>query len=74
LACGPEGWESLPCSVVSYVEYFVDNSIIMTRPLHDRELKPVAGEIVMTQEPGLGFLFDKSTLTRNGTTEWIRVR
>jgi L-alanine-DL-glutamate epimerase-like enolase superfamily enzyme len=76
----PHAWHELHAPLIAatpnapYVEYFVDNSIIMTRPLHDRELKPVAGEIVMTQEPGLGFLFDEATLTRNGTTEWIRVR
>jgi L-alanine-DL-glutamate epimerase-like enolase superfamily enzyme len=76
----PHAWHELHAPLVAatpnapYIEYFVDNSIIMTRPLHDRELKPVAGEIVMTQEPGLGFLFDESTLTRHGTTEWIRLR
>jgi hypothetical protein len=46
----------------------------MTRPLHDREFEPVNGEIAMTNDPGLGFLFDDETLKRYGTTDWIRIK
>ncbi|HVY17202.1 MAG TPA: mandelate racemase/muconate lactonizing enzyme family protein [Rhodopila sp.] len=76
----PHAWHELHVPLIAstpnapYVEYFVDNSIIMTQPLYDRELRPVGGEIVMTDEPGLGFLFNAETLARHGTTDWIRIK
>jgi L-alanine-DL-glutamate epimerase-like enolase superfamily enzyme len=56
-----------------YVEYFVDNSIINTQPLFDREIAVVKGEMILPTEPGLAFLFDPATLDRHGTTPWKRV-
>jgi L-alanine-DL-glutamate epimerase-like enolase superfamily enzyme len=76
----PHAWHELHLPLVAstpnapFIEYFVDNSIIMTRPLHDREFRPVNGEIAMTNDPGLGFLFDDETLKRYGTTDWIRIK
>jgi L-alanine-DL-glutamate epimerase-like enolase superfamily enzyme len=54
-------------------EYFVDQSIVCTQPLFDRELKPVGGRIVLPGEPGLAFNFDEVTLDRHATGPWQRV-
>lgn len=51
-------------------EYFVDQQIICTQPLFDRELKPVEGRIALPSEPGLAFEFNEETLDRHGVSEW----
>ncbi len=56
-----------------YVEYFVDNSIIATKPLFDREIEVKGGEMILPTEPGLAFLFNTEILERHGTTKWIVV-
>ena len=76
----PHAWHDLHVHLVAatpnapFIEYFVDNGIIMTQPLYDRELRPVDGEITMPSEPGLAFLFNTETLAKYGVTDWIRVR
>jgi L-alanine-DL-glutamate epimerase-like enolase superfamily enzyme len=54
-------------------EYFVDQQIVCTQPLFDRELKPQGGRIALPTEPGLAFEFNDETLARYGTTAWQAV-
>ncbi len=54
-------------------EYFVDQTIVCTQPLFDRELKPVGGRIKLPSEPGLAFMFNDDTLERYGTSPWQAV-
>ena len=76
----PHAWHELHAPLIAstpnapYVEYFVDNSIIMTEPLYEQPLRHTGGEIVMTDEPGLGFQFNTDTLAHHGTTDWIRIK
>ena len=51
-------------------EYCVDQTIVCTQPLFDRELKPIGGRITLPTEPGLAFNFNEETLNRYGTTAW----
>lgn len=51
-------------------EYFVDQTIVCTQPLFDRELKPVGGRITLPEEPGLAFQFDEAVLDRHATGPW----
>jgi L-alanine-DL-glutamate epimerase-like enolase superfamily enzyme len=54
-------------------EYFVDQQIVCTQPLFDRELKPQGGRIALPTEPGLAFEFNDDTLERYGTSGWQAV-
>ena len=54
-------------------EYFVDQQIVCTQPLFDRELKPQGGRIALPTEPGLAFQFNNETLDRYGTSRWQAV-
>jgi L-alanine-DL-glutamate epimerase-like enolase superfamily enzyme len=54
-------------------EYFVDQQIVCTQPLFDRELKPQGGRIALPAEPGLAFEFNDDTLDRYGTSGWQAV-
>lgn len=51
-------------------EYFVDQQIVCTQPLFDRELKPQRGRIALPTEAGLAFEFNEETLDRYGTSGW----
>ncbi|MGE0501958.1 MAG: mandelate racemase/muconate lactonizing enzyme family protein [Rhizobiaceae bacterium] len=55
-------------------EYFVDQEIVCTQPLFDRELKPVGGRITLPTEPGLAFQFNEETLNRHATSGWQTVQ
>jgi L-alanine-DL-glutamate epimerase-like enolase superfamily enzyme len=54
-------------------EYFVDQTIVCTQPLFDRELKPVDGRITLPEEPGLAFEFNEEVVSRHATSQWQRV-
>jgi L-alanine-DL-glutamate epimerase-like enolase superfamily enzyme len=54
-------------------EYFVDQTIVCTQPLFDRELEPVQGRITLPEEPGLAFNFNDEVVDRHATSPWQRV-
>jgi L-alanine-DL-glutamate epimerase-like enolase superfamily enzyme len=76
----PHAWHDIHVHLVAsapnapFAEYFVDNSIIATQPLFDREIEVDRGEIILPTEPGMAFQFNEATLDRHGTTKWIRVK
>lgn len=76
----PHAWHDIHAQVSAsvpnspYVEYFVDNGIINTQPLFDREIAVVNGEMILPTEPGLAFRFNTATLDRYGTSPWHTVR
>lgn len=53
-------------------EYFVDQTIVSTQAMLDRELKPVDGRITLPDEPGLAFDFNEEVLDRYATGPWQR--
>lgn len=54
-------------------EYFVDQGIVCTQPLFDRELKPANGRVTLPVDPGLAFGFNDETLDRHcaGPWQWV---
>lgn len=47
-----------------YVEFFFDDQVLNFRKLVDRQLVCKAGKVQLRQEPGLGFDFDESVLSK----------
>jgi L-alanine-DL-glutamate epimerase-like enolase superfamily enzyme len=76
----PHAWHDIHAQLAAsvpnspFVEYFVDNSIINTQPMFDREIAVVKGEMILPTEPGLAFRFNEATLERYGTSPWHTVR
>jgi L-alanine-DL-glutamate epimerase-like enolase superfamily enzyme len=54
----------------TFVEYFADSDVFNFRELIDRQLVVEDGEIVLHDEPGLGFDFDEGALEQYLTSGW----
>lgn len=54
----------------AFVEYFTDGSVFNFGELIDRQLAVHDGELVLHDEPGLGFDFDETALSRFLTAPW----
>lgn len=75
----PHAWHDIhahlaatqPNSAVA--EYFVDDGIIVTKGLFDREMVAKNGKITLPDEPGLAFQFNEDTLRKYGTSDWQKV-
>jgi L-alanine-DL-glutamate epimerase-like enolase superfamily enzyme len=53
-----------------YVEYFPDDQVLNFRRLVGRQLQLKQGELLLPQEPGLGFDFDREALERYALGPW----
>ncbi len=75
----PHAWHDIHAHLAAsvpnapFVEYFVDQSIVNTQPMFDREIQVKNGEMILPTEPGLAFNFDETTLDRHATSAWHRV-
>ena len=56
-----------------YQEYFVDNSIINTQVMFDREMEIKDGHLILSTEPGLAFHFDDKAMDKYGVGPWRAV-
>ena len=54
----------------AFVEYFTDSNVFNFGELIDRQLAVDGGELVLHDEPGLGFDFDETALSRFLTSPW----
>jgi L-alanine-DL-glutamate epimerase-like enolase superfamily enzyme len=65
-------------SAARYVEYFTDDQVLNFSRLVDKQLKFVDGDVLLHQEPGLGFGFDEAAVEKYAafeagvTTVWDR--
>lgn len=72
----PHAWHDIHVQLAAsqpnagLAEYFVDQEIVCTQPLFDRELKPRNGRITLPTEPGLAFHFNDETLERHAAGPW----
>lgn len=53
-----------------YVEYFPDDQVLNFRRLIDRQVTVVDGRILLDDEPGLGFVFERDAVERYATGPW----
>lgn len=51
-----------------YVEYFPDDQVLNFRRLINRQMEARNGDLILHQEPGLGFEFDESAVARYALT------
>lgn len=53
-----------------YVEFFSDSKVLNFRKLINRQLEIRSGELVLPDQPGLGFEFDEQAVTRFALDGW----
>lgn len=56
-----------------YVEYFVGNSVLNFSGIIDRQLRHADGELLLHEQPGLGFDFDATAVGRYAVSGWQTV-
>lgn len=86
LSVEPHAWHDVHVHLVAstpnstYVEWMPDDHIVNFRRLIDKQLVAENGDILLPQEPGLGFQFDDDALERYGVVypgeqeRWMTVR
>jgi L-alanine-DL-glutamate epimerase-like enolase superfamily enzyme len=53
-----------------YVEFFPDDQVLNFRRLIDKQLETKDGDVILPQEPGLGFDFDAAAVKKYAIEEW----
>lgn len=53
-----------------YVEFFPDDQVLNFRRLVDRQLSTKDGDVILPQEPGLGFGFDAAAVQKYALEDW----
>lgn len=53
-----------------YVEFFPDDQVLNFRRLVDRQLETRDGDVILPQEPGLGFGFDAAAVQKYALEDW----
>ncbi len=57
-----------------FVEYFADDQVLNFRRLIDRQLTVQGGNLLLPQEPGIGFNFDEKEVSRYAGDGWQTIR
>ncbi|MFB9261642.1 mandelate racemase/muconate lactonizing enzyme family protein [Bradyrhizobium erythrophlei] len=76
----PHAWHDVHVHLVasapnaSWVEFMPDDHVVNFRLLIDRQLKLENGDLLLPQEPGLGFAFDEAAIERYGVAAPDRKR